>query len=338
VNGTVVAVYFADNQIVHAGDLIAELDARDYDVALAQARAQLAQAEAQLASERPGVPITDVTNQTNVSTTQEDVASAFAELESAERDAERARATVDQAEATARYAELEKQRAARLVASGAIAVSLSDQRASTADAASASLEAQRQAARASDEKVADQRARLLAARRRREEARQNAPRQLESRRALVAQREAAVEAARAQVEQAELNRSYARIIAPVDGIIGSKSVNVGDRVAPGQQLLAITQVHDVWVTANFRETQVEKMHPGQTAKIYVDALGLDFRGSVESMPGATGSRYSLLPPENATGNYVKVVQRLPVRIRIDPKQKGYERLRPGMSVEPKVSL
>jgi membrane fusion protein (multidrug efflux system) len=94
----------------------------------------------------------------------------------------------------------------------------------------------------------------------------------------------------------------------------------------------------VWVTANFRETQLEKLQPGQKTKVHVDAVDLDFMGTVESIPGATGAKYSLLPPENATGNYVKVVQRLPVRIKLDPNQKGWERLRPGMSVEPKVDL
>jgi membrane fusion protein (multidrug efflux system) len=124
----------------------------------------------------------------------------------------------------------------------------------------------------------------------------------------------------------------------MDGIIGNKTVEVGQRIAPGDELFAITPVDDIWVTANFKETQIQNMHPGQRVKVHVDAVDLDFDGYVQNMPGATGAKYSLLPPENATGNYIKVVQRLPVRIRLKPNQTGLERLRPGMSVEPKVWL
>ncbi|HEX2646181.1 MAG TPA: HlyD family efflux transporter periplasmic adaptor subunit, partial [Candidatus Dormibacteraeota bacterium] len=151
-------------------------------------------------------------------------------------------------------------------------------------------------------------------------------------------RRATFELVRAQLRQAELNRSYATIVAPVSGVVGRKSVNVGDRVQPGQQLLFITQTADVWVTAYFRETQVDRIRIGQPVVLRVDATSRDYRGRVESFGGATGSRYSLLPPENASGNYVKVVQRLPVRIRFDAGQRDLDRLRPGMSVEPRVTV
>ena len=144
--------------------------------------------------------------------------------------------------------------------------------------------------------------------------------------------------AEAELAQADLNLGYTRIVAPAAGIIGKKSIAVGDRVAPGQQLLAISMIDRVWVTANFRETQIRRMRPGQSAQIHVDALGTNLHGTVESLGGATGARFSVLPPENAAGNYVKVVQRIPVRIRLDPGQPGLERLRPGMSVEPKVRV
>lgn len=147
-----------------------------------------------------------------------------------------------------------------------------------------------------------------------------------------------VRAAQAAVDQARLDLDYTRIAAPVAGIIGQKSVNVGDRIQAAQALLAIVQVDNLWVTANFKETQLRRMHPGQHANVHVDALDETFRGHVESLPGASGARFSLFPPENATGNYVKVVQRLPVRIRLEPDQTGLDRLRPGMSVEPKVWL
>jgi membrane fusion protein (multidrug efflux system) len=151
-------------------------------------------------------------------------------------------------------------------------------------------------------------------------------------------RQASVNAAQATLEQAELNLGYATITAPVKGIVGKRSVNVGDRVTVGQALMGLTQIDKLWVTADFRETQVRRMHPGEPVTVHVDALGRDFDGDVESIAAATGSRYSVLPPENASGNYVKVVQRLPVRIRLHAGQPGLELLRPGMSVEPKVRV
>ena len=166
----------------------------------------------------------------------------------------------------------------------------------------------------------------------------NAPREVETRRASVLYRQANLALAQAQLEQAELNLGYAKVRAPIVGVVAKKAVSVGDHVALGQQLLAIAGTDVLWVTANFRETQLERMQPDQPVDIHVDALGLDLTGKIESLGGTTGSRLSVLPPENASGNYVKVVQRIPVRIRIDPGQAGIDRLRPGMSVEPKVRI
>jgi membrane fusion protein (multidrug efflux system) len=149
---------------------------------------------------------------------------------------------------------------------------------------------------------------------------------------------AAVDGAQAALEQAQLNLGYTDIHAPVSGLVAQKQVNVGDRVQPAQELLAIVQTDDLWITANYKESQLRRMRPGQPAEVHVDAFDQNFRGHVESLPAATGVRFSLLPPENATGNYVKVVQRLPVRIRLEPGQANMDRLRPGMSVEPKVWL
>jgi membrane fusion protein (multidrug efflux system) len=168
--------------------------------------------------------------------------------------------------------------------------------------------------------------------------RSNAPREVDARRAAVVSRQAALDLAKAQLSQAELNLGYARIAAPTGGIIGKKAINLGDRVAPGQQIMALSQVDSLWVTANFRETQLEHLRVGQSAQVHVDAIAATLHGTVESLGGATGSRYSVLPPENASGNYVKVVQRIPVRIRLDPGQAGLDRLRPGMSVEPSVRV
>jgi membrane fusion protein (multidrug efflux system) len=301
VAGTVIAVHVIDNQRVDAGDLIAEIDTRDLDVALTQARAALMQAEAELAAEKPSVPITEI------GMSKEDVASVATELVAAERELERDKAQIAQAEAADHYA-------------------------------SANVDALVQAALAAQRKVEQQRARLAAARERAAQAKLTAPEQLAAREASMKLHAAAVEVARARLEKAMLERSYTRVVAPVAGIIGKKSVNVGDYVQPGQSIAALTQTDHVWVTANFRETQLEKMRPGQRTKVHVDAIDRDFDGEVESMPGATGSKYSLLPPENATGNYVKVVQRLPVRIKLYENQADHERLRPGMSVEPKVAL
>jgi membrane fusion protein, multidrug efflux system len=155
---------------------------------------------------------------------------------------------------------------------------------------------------------------------------------------VIAQREAAVGAAQAALDQAELNLSYTHIHAPVSGVVGEKTVQVGERVQPGQEMLAIVPLNNIWVTANFKETELHQMRAGQKATIHVDALGRDYKGYVEGIAGASGELYSVLPPENATGNYVKVVQRFPVRIRFDPDQDPDHRLRPGMSVEPKVWL
>jgi membrane fusion protein (multidrug efflux system) len=324
VAGTVLAVHVVDNQQVKAGQVLVEIDTADLEVALAQARASVAQAEAQLAAETPSVVITATANRATVQGADSDVETARTDLEAAERE-------LEQAEANDKLAQMQLDRSKRLLAGASIAQAEHDQRVATADVARAAVEAARR-------RLGGRRARLAAALVRQQEAHQNAPRQVVSREATVRVRQANLELARAQVKQAELNLGYARVVAPADGVVGRKSVNVGDRVQPGQQLMALTQTGDLWVTANFRETQVELMRAGQAATVHVDALSRDFDGTVESFGGATGSRYALLPPENATGNYVKVVQRIPVRIRLAPGQPGMERLRPGMSVEPKVKV
>jgi membrane fusion protein (multidrug efflux system) len=166
----------------------------------------------------------------------------------------------------------------------------------------------------------------------------SAPLQVAIREADIKSQQANAEAAQAALEQSRLNLGYTRIDAPVSGVITQRSAEVGARISKGQQLFMIVQTSDLWVTANFKETQLARIHPGQHVRIHVDALRDDFEGTVESMPAVTGSRTSVLPPENATGNYVKVIQRLPVRIRFNAGQKDLDKLRPGMSVEPKVRL
>jgi membrane fusion protein, multidrug efflux system len=324
VAGTVVRVLVDDNRSVKPGDLLVELDPADLEVAFAEARAAVAQAEAGIAAERPNVPITATSARAAVQAAEEEVANTQADLEAAQRD-------LDQAEANNRFAQLQKQRAAQLLASNTVPQAEFDQRATAADVAVATVAAARK-------RVDQKTAKLQQAQARLTEARANAPRQLVAREAGLSVRQANLELARAQLRQAELNLSYAKVLAPVQGIVGKRSVNVGDRVQPGQQLMSLTQNGELWVTANFRETQIKLMQPGQPASVHVDALDRNYDGSVDSFAGATGSRFSLLPPENASGNYVKVVQRLPVRINLKQGQPEMDRLRPGMSVEPKVRV
>lgn len=324
VPGTVTAVHVVDNQQVKEGDLLVELDPNDLEVALAQARAAVAEAEAAFQAENPNVAITQTSNRASVSSAQDEVDNARAEMIAAQHD-------LDQAEAQNRYAQLQLERGRQLVASNTISQNDFDQRVSNADVARANVAAARQ-------RIEQKKAKLATAETRFRETAQNAPRQLVAREATLQSRKANLELAQAQLKQAQLNLSYAKITAPAAGVIGKKSVNAGERVQPGQQLMALTQTGRLWVTANYRETQLNQMRVGQKAKVHVDAIDRDYDGSVESFGGATGSRYSLLPPENASGNYVKVVQRIPVRIRLDLNQPELERLRPGMSVEPKVRV
>ncbi|MGZ6125972.1 MAG: HlyD family secretion protein [Myxococcales bacterium] len=324
VTGTVVRVLVEDNQLVKQGDPLVELDTADLEVALAQARAAVAQAQAAFAAEQPNVSMTASSNRATLQSSEDEVANAQADLEAARRD-------LDQALASNRFAQQQKERAAQLLASKTVPQAELDQRVSAADVAQAAVASARQ-------RVEQRQARLQTAQARLVEARANAPRQLVAREAGLSVRQANLELAQAQLHQAQLNLGYAKVVAPVAGIVGKRSINIGDRVQPGQQLMSLTQTGELWVTANFRETQIERMRLGQRATVHVDAIDRDYQGSVESFAGATGSRYSLLPPENASGNYVKVVQRIPVRIRLDSGQPEVERLRPGMSAEPKVRV
>jgi membrane fusion protein (multidrug efflux system) len=338
ITGTVVAVHVVENQPVREGDLMAEVDPTDLQIALEQARAQVAEAQAQLAVEDPNVPITQASNLSALASAQSEVAGAQAALSGARKDVQQLTAQLAQAQANNRQAQLEKERSEKLLTQGAVSQSDYDSHLNAAVASSANVDALRQSLAAASDRVAQQEAQIVALQSRYTEVKSNAPRQIETRKASVVMRQAALAVAQAQEAQAEKNVSYARILAPVTGIVAKKSIAVGDHVAPGQALVAIAQTDGLWVTANFRETQLERVHPGQPVKVHVDAIGATLTGSVESVGGATGSRLSVLPPENASGNYVKVVQRLPMRIRFDAGQPGIDRLRIGMSVEPQVTV
>jgi len=338
VPGTIIAVQVSDNQTVKAGDVIAELDPTDYEVAVAQARAVLAQAEAVFQAENPSVSMTETTNQTSLSSAEADVSSTESGLIAADREIKQLAAQLELARANAKNADEERQRADKLGASGSISQAEIDRLRTTSEAAQANVAAVSAGLAGAQARLSQAQSRITSARSHVTELRANAPRQLDVRRASVGAREAAVALARAQLRQAELNLGYVKIVAPVNGIVGRKAMSLGDRIQAGQQLAAISRVEDLWVTANFRETQIRDMRVGQPAAIKVDALELELHGTVESIGGATGSRFSLFPPENASGNYVKVVQRIPVRLHLNPGQAGTDRLRPGMSVEPEVTV
>jgi membrane fusion protein (multidrug efflux system) len=338
ISGTVTAVHFENNQKIAAGEVLVELDPRDYRVSLEQATASMGLAASQLTAERPNVPIVQTSNESVVATSEANIAQAEAAVAQAERDYDSTIADLRQAEANNTRAQTDEARYRGLVEKEEISRTLYDQKLADAKAGEAAVEAKRATSEAARRIIAQRQASLLAARTQMSEAIQNNPRQLLLREATVQMRQANIAVFKSQVDQAKLNLSYTRIVAPVAGIAGKKSVEVGEQVRPGQQLLAISQTDEVWVTANFKETQLKRMHPGQPVSVGVDALDRKFDGLIESMPGATGAVYSVLPPENATGNYVKVVQRLPVRIRLKRDQAGLDLLHPGMSVEPVVHV
>jgi membrane fusion protein, multidrug efflux system len=352
IQGTVTAVNVDENQFVSAGEVIAQIDPRDYQVAAAQAKAELTQSQADIAAQHPNVPITQTSNETNISTGQAQVDTALATLAAAEQDSAAAQQRLNQAEAQFREAEannakaqadLERYRA--LVEKDEIPRTQFDQivanskaQSAAVDSASAMVAANRASGQSAARTVDQRRAQVAEARTRLAQSNQNAPQQVAISRANLQSKEAQANAAKARVDRALLDISYTNVLAPASGVVGKRSVEVGATVQAGQQLFTIAQIGDIWVTANFKETQLLRMRPGQRANIHVDAFDQNFGGYVESMPAASGSITSLLPPENATGNFVKVVQRLPVRLRFDKNQSGLDRLRPGMSVEPKVWL
>jgi membrane fusion protein, multidrug efflux system len=336
VSGTVLRVLVSENQEVKRGDLLIELDPRDYQVNVDRLQANVAQAEAQIRAELPAVPITQTTTRTSIATANAGVANAKAQLAAAERDHEAQLSRVAQAEANNSRAQADLQRYTALVNKDEVSRLEYDQRVAAAKSASAALSAEQASAHALLGTVGQRKAELTQAESELAQADANAPQELSIRRANLDLRRANSLAARAAVEEAKLSLDYTKIPAPIDGVIGRKSVEVGSRVQPGQQLLSIVPLHDIWVTANYKETQLAHMRVGQKATIHVDAYDRDYDGVIESLPAATAAKFSILPPENASGNYVKVVQRLPVRLRFREGQDPEHRLSPGMSVVTKV--
>jgi membrane fusion protein, multidrug efflux system len=349
VGGTVIKVHVKENQPVAAGDVLIELDPRDYQVAVDRARAELADAQANASGAMTGIPLTQVSTATGVRTATGSVEEAQAGIGIADRQIEAARAQLVAAQARQREKEATAVRAARdverlkgLVAKDEIAQQQYDAAVASADSARAAADAATSdvvAAQAAID-VAEQRARqargTAAQAQAQLQASQTGPEQLRVTRAHADVANARVQQAAAALAQAELNLQRTSITAPSAGVISRKSVEVGQVIQPGQPLFALVSQGDVWVTANFKETQLRHVQPGQRVTVDVDGLGRELNGHVDSIGAATGAKFSLLPPENATGNYVKVVQRIPVKIVFEPGQDPEHRLRPGMSVMPTI--
>jgi membrane fusion protein (multidrug efflux system) len=336
ISGYVIAVNVGDNQYVEKGTVLVEIDPKDYQVAVDKARADLASAEATARSLNINVPITSVTTSSQLSYSGSDVENAVAGLAAAEKQLAAAQAQVQQAEANDVQAQDDLKRYKQLVDKQDVSAQIYDHALATAKASTATVAAARaneaaagQAVRQARSRVAQAEANLRAA--------QTAPQQIATTRARALAAVGDVEQKRAALAQAELNLGYTKIIAPVSGEV-NKTVVVGLNVQPGQQMLTVVPLQDVWITANFKETQMKRMRPGQPVRITVDSNGRTYKGRVDSIGGATGPVFSVLPPENATGNYVKIVQRIPVKIVLDPGENRDLQLRPGMSVEAKVYL
>jgi len=341
VAGQVAHVDVQDEQVVHAGDPIAEIDPRDFQVALEVAQAALANAKAEALQANVNVPITSTNVATQITTSGQDVLGSEAGVQQAESQAAAAVSRVQQAQAVAQKSKLDVERYTPLVAKDVISKQQFDQAVAQATADQAGLQEAERNVKAAQDLVNIQKQRLASSRSQEAQSQKTAGQQVQVQVARASAAVAAVEQAQARVDQAQLNLSYTKIVAPIDGIVSKKSVEVGNNLSVGQDLLTIVPLANLWVTANFKETQLDKMKPGQRVEIKVDALGgRKFTGAVKQIGGATGSRLSLFPPENATGNYVKVVQRIPVRINFTnlADENKDEALRPGMSVTPVVTV
>ena len=350
VGGTILSVPAPDNQLVEAGALLAQIDPRDYEVALARAEAELANAEAESAAAQANVPITSATANGNVSNAKGGVAQAQAGIAEAEQGLEGAKARLATAQARLREQQANAAKAARDVERLQPLLAKQEIPQQQYDAATADAEAKRAATDSAQAQVQEAESAIKVAQSRLVQAQaghdqavaglqqaQTAPEQVSAIRARAASAAARVKQAQAAVRQAQLNLEYAAVKAPVKGTVSKKTVEPGQVVQPGQPLMTIIPLERVWVTANFKETQLADVRPGQRVKVKVDAYGgREFNGKVDSIAAATGARFSLLPPDNATGNFVKVVQRVPVKIVLDEGQDNEHVLRPGMSVTPTI--
>jgi membrane fusion protein (multidrug efflux system) len=337
VSGHVLSLNVQDNQYVEKGAVLVEIDPADYQVAVAQARADYADAEAQASAAGINVPITDVNTTSQVSGAQAGVSSAKAGIAASRQQFDAAKSQVAEADANNTKAQNDLVRYKQLIDKQEISQQQYDQAVAAANASAATLQAARSNADAYAAQIEQAQSRLQQASADLRTA-GTAPQTMRVIRARALSAQAVADRKKAVLDQAELNLQYTKITAPVNGVVSNRTVEVGQNVQPGQEMMKIIPLDagDIWVTANFKETQLKKMRPGLGADIEVDATGRTYKGHVDSIAGASGSRFSLLPPENATGNYVKVVQRIPVKIVLDKNEDKEHELRPGMSVAPKV--
>jgi membrane fusion protein, multidrug efflux system len=335
VSGHVIKLNVDDNQYVQAGTVLVEIDPTDYQVAFERAKADFADAQAAAVAAGVTVPITAVDTASQISATEADVNSARAGIQAAQQQYEAAKAQLQEAEANDVKAQNDLGRYRQLVDKQEISQQQYDQAVAAARASAAAVAAARASSDAAQQQVTQAQGKLVQAEANYRYA-NTAPKQMQITRAKAASALAEAQRKKADLDQAELNLQYTKITAPVNGVVSNRTVEVGQNVAPGQELMKIINLDDVWVTANFKETQLRNMRPGQRVTIEVDANGRKYEGRVDSIAGASGARFSLLPPENATGNYVKVVQRIPVKIVLDPGSNKDHQLRPGESVTPRV--
>jgi Multidrug resistance efflux pump len=321
VGGTVQRVLFEDNQYVEAGAILVQIDQADYKIALDRAEADLAEAQAGAQAAKANIPITSTTTSSQLETSR-------ANLVAAQREVEAAQSRVKEAEANEQKAAADLERYRQLVQKDEVPRQTYDTAVATEASTRAMLDSSRAAVAVAQSKVLQAEAQVRSA--------GTAPQQIEVTRGRAGSATASVMKNTAAVEQARLDLEYTTVRAPVSGIVSKKSVQPGQVISPGQPLVALVPTQNMWVVANFKETQLKNMRPGQSATIHVDAYGRDYKGHVDSFGGATAARFSLLPPENATGNYVKVVQRVPVKIVFEKDQDPEHRLRPGLSVTPTV--
>jgi membrane fusion protein (multidrug efflux system) len=339
VAGYVTRVTVDNNQYVEAGTVLAQLDPKDFEVAVANAKSALANDQASAAAQGVNVPITSVSTSSTLATAHADLTNAKAGLSAAQKQFDAAEAALRQSEANDLNAQDSVQRYRPLAAKDEIPQQQYTQAVLAQRATAAAVANTRSSAAAAEQAVTQAQSRVAQA----EASVRNAetrPQQISAQVSKTRAAEAQAQSAAATLQQAQLNLQYTTIVAPVSGIVGQRSAQPGQNVSVGQQLMTIVPLdsQNIWVTANFKETQLKHMRPGQPVRISVDAYGRTYKGHVLNIAGATGSLFSLLPPENATGNYVKVVQRIPVKIVFEAEQDPQHLLRLGMSVEPKVRV
>src|SRR5213594_3239653 len=352
VGGTVASVNVRDNQAVEAGTVLVQLDPRDYQIAVARAEADLAEAQAGVIAARAGVPVATSTAVAQITSSEAIAERAKGGVELANKELLAAQARLNSAQARVREAQAnatkntrDLERMNQLIAKDEISQQQHDAAVSAADAAHAAVESAQAGVLQAEHEVDADRARVAQSQAELQQAQaeaqaaKTAPQQITITKAQAQSAEARLQLAKAALDQARLNLEYTSIKAPVSGMVSKKTVEVGQVVQPGQPMMSVIPQEDIWVTANLKAPQLAEMRPGQAATVSVDAYdGQVYKVRVDSIASATGAKFSLLPPENATGNYVKVVQRVPVKLVFEKGEDSEHQLRPGMSVVVKVKV